>query len=84
MDMERAQVHNACANTVRALVSLLTFFRDSKSKSDGLTVSRAVATGVAEVTKAAQLIKSTHFVDPHDPNVAAERELLQVDGWGWG
>lgn len=38
--------------------------------------SRAIATAVAEIVSAAEALKGNDFIDPEDPTVIAETELL--------
>ena len=53
--------------------------KPSQERKQKLTaVSKEVAFHVSEVVQSAQVLKGADWVDPHDPNVIAENELLNA------
>ncbi|EGD80615.1 Tln1 protein [Salpingoeca rosetta] len=69
-----------CAAAVRGLLGVAASLAGrpatSDAKKQALEWSRQVASNLAEVGQAAQNLKGDDWVDPTDPNVVAEQELL--------
>ncbi|KAK2151016.1 hypothetical protein LSH36_379g01080 [Paralvinella palmiformis] len=49
-----------------------------ENKQKLASLSKRVATAVTEIVQAAEVLKGTDWVDPHDPTVIAESELLSA------
>ena len=68
-----------CAIRYREQLQLLLQVLESRP-ADGkqrlVDGSRAIATAVAEIVSAAEALKGNDFIDPEDPTVIAETELL--------
>ena len=68
-----------CAIRYREQLQLLLQVLESRP-ADGkqrlVEGSRAIATAVAEIVSAAEALKGNDFIDPEDPTVIAETELL--------
>ncbi|XP_061190937.1 talin-1-like isoform X6 [Saccostrea echinata] len=73
------QAGKSCAVVYKDLleqVSVVVQKPSQESKQTLAALSRQVATSVQEVVHCAELIKGTDWVDPEDPTVIAESELL--------
>ncbi|XP_056002818.1 talin-2-like [Ostrea edulis] len=74
-ELVQADIHIHIAKIITT-----TFTSGSKAYSGGkqtlAAVSRQVATSVQDIVHCAELIKDTDWVDPEDPTVIAESELL--------
>ena len=73
-----------CASAVRGLLGVAARLAGQpatqEAKREALEWSRKVASNLAEVGKSAQSLKGDDWVDPSDPNVVAEQELLTAAG----
>nr|A0A3G2LGI8.1 RecName: Full=Talin [Oscarella pearsei]AYN71349.1 talin [Oscarella pearsei] len=70
-----------CTAAFRSLLELVhsILMKPSHDKKQKLTAySKEVATCVSEVVQAAEVLKGTDWVDPSDPNIIAENELLNA------
>ncbi|XP_062512011.1 talin-like [Corticium candelabrum] len=70
-----------CTLSFRALLELVhaILLKPTHDKKQKLTMySKEVAAGVSEVVQSAEVLKGSDWVDPTDPNVIAENELLSA------
>ena len=79
---KRAAIDSACAKSAEMVVSLLKTVKAQQTSSTPATKAevqksaKVVAESVNKVVEAANQLVPTGYVDPNDPNVIAERELL--------